>query len=387
MHFKTRAYSDAMHNPEQTMANAKAAWRGEWPLPVALAILLAGWSLKTVFAAEASPDVAVGVAFAAFFLGALVAAIMATHHAEHLAERFGEPYGTLMLTLSAISLEIATVMTVMLHNVDNPAFGRDTMFSVVMIVLNGIIGTALLVGGLRHHEQTYNLRGAKTFLSLLIPLATLALVWPDFTVSSGVGTLSVVQKTFLLVMSLLLYAAFMVIQTRTHTSFFVGEAEAVEQAASRPESSQGWMLHAAMLVAYLVLVVLLAKLFALPLETAVARLSLPPALAGFAVAVLVLAPEGIAAIRAARMNQMQRAMNIGLGTALSTIALTVPAVLLLDLFFGRTAVLGLSPANNLMLVLTFGVSILTLGSGRTNAMQGLVHLLLFLAYVVLIFSP
>ena len=362
------------------------AWLGEWPLPVALLILIAGWSLKPTFALDGVSNLAVGIAFAAFSIGALLAAILATRHAEHLAERFGEPYGTLMLTLSAISLEIATLVTVMLHNVDNPAFGRDTMFSVVMIVLNGIIGTALLVGGLRHHEQTYNLRGAKAFLSLLIPLATLALVWPDFTITSGVGTLSLVQKLFLLVMSLLLYAAFLVIQTRTHTSFFV-EGEAMEQAPAHPESTRRWATHAVLLIAYLVLVVLLAKLFALPLETGVARLGMPAALAGFAVAILVLAPEGIAAIRAARFNQMQRAMNIGLGTALSTIALTVPAVLLIDLFMGRTAVLGLSAANMMMLVLTFGVSILTLGSGRTNAMQGLVHLLLFLAYVVLIFSP
>jgi Ca2+:H+ antiporter len=370
--------------PATTRPNA---WLGEWPLPVTLAILVAGWSLKPAFAASDAGGLAVGIAFIAFFVGALLAAILATRHAEHLAERFGEPYGTLMLTLSAISLEIATVVTVMLHNADNPAFGRDTMFSVVMIVLNGIIGAALLVGGLRHHEQTYNLRGAKAFLSLLIPLATLALIWPDFTVTSGVGTLSLVQKLFLLVMSLLLYAAFMVIQTRTHTSFFVAEGESVEHASGHPAASRAWGAHAVLLVAYLLLVVLLAKLFALPLETGVARLGMPASLAAFAVAVLVLAPEGIAAIRAARFNQMQRAMNIGLGTALSTVALTVPAVLLIDLCLGRTAVLGLSPANMMMLVLTFFVSILTLGSGRTNAMQGLVHLLLFLAYVVLIFSP
>jgi Ca2+:H+ antiporter len=376
-----------MQNTAEMTAKTQRAWLEQWPLAVALLILIAGWSLKSGFAVDGSPDLAVGVAFVAFFVGALLAAIMATHHAEHLAERFGEPFGTLMLTLSAISLEIATVVTVTLHNADNPTFGRDTMFSVVMIVLNGIIGTALLVGGLRQREQTYNLRGAEAFLSLLIPLATLALIWPDFTVSSGVGTFSTVQKVFLLVMSLLLYAAFMVIQTRTHTSFFVTEGEAMEQAPAHPAASHGWMFHAALLVLYLVLVVLLAKLFALPLETGVARLGLPAALAGFAVALLVLAPEGIAAIRAARHNHMQRAMNIGLGTALSTIALTVPAILLIDLFLGRTAVLGLSPANILMLVLTFGVSILTLGSGRTNALQGLVHLLLFLTYIVLIFSP
>src|SRR5690348_12911062 len=222
-----------MQRSEDMPASTRSsAWLSEWPLPVALAILVAGWWSKPVFAMNDASGLAVAIAFIAFFVGALLAAIFATHHAEHLAQRFGEPYGTLMLTLSAISLEIATVVTVMLHNADNPAFGRDTMFSVVMIVLNGIIGVALLVGGIRHHEQAYNLRGANAFLSLLIPLATLALIWPDFTISSGVGTLSLVQKLFLLVMSLLLYAAFLVIQTRTHTSFFVTEGEAMEQVRS-----------------------------------------------------------------------------------------------------------------------------------------------------------
>src|SRR5690348_2241870 len=265
-----------MQRSEDMPASTRSsAWLSEWPLPVALAILVAGWWSKPVFAMNDASGLAVAIAFIAFFVGALLAAILATRHAEHLAERFGEPYGTLMLTLSAISLEIATVVTVMLHNADNPAFGRDTMFSVVMIVLNGIIGIALLVGGLRHHEQTYNLRGAKAFLSLLIPLATLALIWPDFTVTSGYATLSLVQKLFLLVMSLLLYAAFLVIQTRTHASFFVAEGEAMEQVPANPESTRGWATHAVLLIAYLVLVVLLAKLFALPLETGVARLGMP----------------------------------------------------------------------------------------------------------------
>src|SRR5690242_2918484 len=232
-----------MQRSEDMPASTRSsAWLSEWPLPVALAILVAGWWSKPVFAMNDASGLAVAIAFIAFFVGALLAAILATRHAEHLAERFGEPYGTLMLTLSAISLEIATVVTVMLHNADNPAFGRDTMFSVVMIVLNGIIGVALLVGGIRHHEQIYNLRGAKAFLSLLIPLATLALIWPDFTISSGVGTLSLVQKLFLLVMSLLLYAAFLVIQTRTHTSFFVAEDEVgtLDQPPLRADPPRRW---------------------------------------------------------------------------------------------------------------------------------------------------
>ncbi|HEY3521647.1 MAG TPA: calcium:proton antiporter [Rhodanobacteraceae bacterium] len=373
-------------NQSSAPASGRKSFSAEWSLPVSALILITGWFLKSAIAADIASNLAVGISFAAFFVGALLAAISATRHAEHLAMRFGEPYGTLMLTLSAISLEIATVVTVMLHNADNPTFGRDTMFSVVMIVLNGIIGVALLAGGLRHHEQSYNLRGANAFLGLLVPLATLALIWPNVTITTGGGTLSSVQKIFLLAMSLLLYASFLVIQTRTHTSFFVAEGEPDEHDVHH-RSPHAWSWHAAMLLIYLVMVVLLAKLFALPLETGVMRLGLPLKVAGLAVAVLVLAPEGIAAIRAARFNQMQRAMNVGLGTALSTIALTVPAILLIDIGSERTVVLGLGAADTMLLVLTFAVTMLTFSSGRTYAMQGLVHLLLFLSYIVLIFSP
>jgi len=373
-------------NQSSSPTGGRKSFGAEWPLPVSASILVVGWLLKPALTADTASNPAIAIAFVAFFVGALLAAIHATRHAESLAVRFGEPYGTLMLTLSAISLEIATVVTVMLHNADNPTFGRDTMFSVVMVVLNGIIGVALLAGGLRHHEQSYNLRGANAFLGLLVPLATLALIWPNVTVTTGGGTFSSVQKIFLIVMSLLLYAAFLVIQTRTHTSFFVAEDKTAER-VDPPRSPHAWSWHVALLLVYLVLVVLLAKLFALPLETGVIRLGLPLKVAGLAVAVLVLAPEGIAAIRAARFNQMQRAMNVGLGTALSTIALTVPAVLIIDLAGGRTAVLGLGAADTMLLVLTFAVSMLTFSSGRTHAMQGLVHLLLFLSYIVLIFSP
>ncbi|MGH8213265.1 MAG: hypothetical protein ACREPP_08585, partial [Rhodanobacteraceae bacterium] len=191
-------------NQSSAPASGRKSFSAEWSLPTSALILFAGWLLKSTFAADTTSNPAIAIAFAAFFVGALLAAISATRHAEHLAVRFGEPYGTLMLTLSAISLEIATVVTVMLHNADNPTFGRDTMFSVVMIVLNGIIGVALLAGGLRHHEQSYNLRGANAFLGLLVPLATLALIWPNVTVTTGDGTFSSVQKIFLIAMSLLL---------------------------------------------------------------------------------------------------------------------------------------------------------------------------------------
>lgn len=351
-------------------------------------ILVIGWIFKAPLSADAVPNSAIAIAFVAFFVGALLAAIAAARHAEHLAVIFGEPYGTLILTLSAISLEIATIATVMLHGANNPLIGRDTMFSVVMIVMNGVIGTGLLIGGLRHHEQVYNLRGANAFLSLLIPLAALALIWPDFTVTTAAGTLSMAQTVFLIVMSLLLYVAFLIMQTRAYSSYFVAQGEeAIHVLDEAHRSAHGWLYHAAFLAIYLITVVLLAKLFALPLDVGLEQLGLPAAAGALAVALLVLAPEAISAIHAASSNHMQRAMNIGLGTALSTVSLTVPAVLLIGLATRHVVVLGLNGADGMLLVLTFAVSTLTFTSGRTNVLQGLVHLLLFLAYIVLIFSP
>ncbi len=360
----------------------------EWPLPIALIILAIGWVFKSALSADEVPNIAIAVAFVAFFLAALLAAIAAARHAEHLAVIFGEPYGTLILTLSAISLEIATIATVMLHGANNPLIGRDTMFSVVMIVMNGVIGAGLLIGGLRHHEQVYNLRGANAFLSLLIPLAALALIWPDFTVTTSAGTLSIAQTVFLIVMSLLLYVVFLIVQTRAYRNYFVAQGEATTEVVDEARhSTRGWPHHALFLAIYLVTVVLLAKLFALPLDIGIEQLGMPAAAGALAVALLVLAPEAISAIQAAARNQMQRAMNIGLGTALSTISLTVPAVLLIGLTFSHVVVLGLNGADGMLLILTFAVSTLTFTSGRTNVLQGMVHLLLFLAYIVLIFSP
>lgn len=365
-------------------------WRSEWPLLVALVILLAGWLLKPALLTRALPMAGLGVGFAVFFVGALLAATAATRHAEHLAVRFGEPYGTLMLTLSAITLEIATIATVMLHGDNNPVFARDTMFSVLMLTLNGAIGCALLIGALRHGEQGYNLRGANAFLSLLIPLATLALVWPHFTVSTGIDTLSRPQVWFLIVVSLLLYASFLALQTRIRPGDFREEsasAEPREAHAPAVPSPHGWPWHLALLALYLLAVVALSELVALPLDFGIEKFGLAPALGGLAVAALVLAPEGMSAIRAAKRNHMQRAINVSLGTALSTVAMTVPAVLLIDLISDRPPLLGLSPADGILLVLTLAVSMLTFSSGKTNGLQGLVHIVLLLCYIILLFSP
>ncbi|MGH8273352.1 MAG: calcium:proton antiporter, partial [Gammaproteobacteria bacterium] len=341
-------------NSRSTLPAVPKRRLAEWMLPVSLAILVVGWIFKPAISAGTLPGAALIGAFVGFFLGALIAAFAAVRHAEHLAHRFGEPYGTLILTLSAISLEVATVITVMLHGKNDPLFARDTLFSVLMIVMGGILGVSLLVGGLKHHEQSYNLQGAKTFLSVLIPLAVIALVLPRFTVGGGEGVHPFGEAIFLIVICLLLYGVFIVVQTRSHTSYFVvSDAAASKEEAASP---RGWPYHSVLLVVYLLLVVLTAKLFALPLDIGLDQTGLPSELGALAVAILVLAPEAMAAISAARANQMQRSVNIGLGTALSTVALTVPAVLCIDLVTNHAAFLGLAPGPMVLLLLTFGVS-------------------------------
>lgn len=363
------------------------AWATEWPALAAGAILAAGWAFKSALSAGHMPDALLAFAFAGLFVGALLGAFSAVRHAEHLAHIFGEPYGTLLLTLSVISIEVIAIATVMLHGANDPHIARDTMYSVIMIVLNGVVGLGLLLGGLRHREQNYNLQGANSYLGVLIPLAVLTLIWPDFTETGAPGEFSPAKAVFLIVVSILLYGVFLAVQTMRHRSFFAAPGEAVAAEAPGSDVRRHWLPHACWLVVYLLIVVLTAKLWALPLDIGIDRLGLPEAAGAVALAILVLAPEALAAIKAARENHMQRSVNLALGSALATISLTAPAVLAIDLITGHPVVLGVPPAAALLLALTFGVSILTFSSGRTNMLQGAIHLVLFLVYALLIFSP
>jgi Ca2+:H+ antiporter len=320
-------------------------------------------------------------------------AFAVVHHAESLAVRLGEPLGTLVLTLSVIGIEVMMISAVMLTGEGKPALARDTMFGIVMIVLNGMIGLALLLGGLRHHEQEYNLQGANSFLSLIVPLTVLGLVLPNFTRASAGPTLSVFQSVFLAIMSLGIYSLFLIIQNWRHREYFVKPAKAIEHesgagAAGHAEGigTNSIRYHALLLVMYLLPVVVLAEEIALPLDHGIEVLHAPLALGGFLVAALILSPECLSATRAALANDLQRSINILLGSVLASIGLTIPAVLTIGLVTGKTIVLGLDPADSLLLVLTLAVCALTFTSNRTNVLLGAVHLLLFLAYVMLIFE-
>jgi Ca2+:H+ antiporter len=372
---------------------ATPIWRAEAPLAPIVATTALFLLFGKAWLADLSSLAWLGLMFVWLFAVILWSAIRVVHHAECLAVKLGEPYGTLILTLSVITIEVMMIATLMLHGADNPALARDTMFAVIMIVLNGLVGLTLLLGALRHREQTYNLQGANAYLSVIIPLAVLALVLPDYTVSTAEPTLSGFQAVFVVVMCLALYGAFLAIQTVRHTGYFT-EADAGGDAGDHGHGDghaglvvRSLAFHAVMLLAYMLPVVLLAKKIAVPIEYGIETLGLPAALGGFIVAALVLTPEGIGGIEAAVANRLQRSVNIFLGSALATIGLTVPAVLTVSLVTGEAVELGLQNADFVLLLLTLAVSVVTFSAARTNLLQGMVHLTLFLAYVMLIFAP
>jgi Ca2+:H+ antiporter len=322
----------------------------------------------------------------------LSSAFAIVRHAESLAVTFGEPLGTLILTISAICIEVMMISAVMLTGESQPSLARDTMFAVLMIILNGMVGISLLLGGLRHHEQTYNVYGANAFLSLLVPLAVLGLIMPNFTTSSAGPTLSLFQSIFMAVMCIGLYGVFVVSQTSRHREYFIAPdvkpEDAFHEMGHHPEGLEvhtPWY-HGILLVLYLLPLALLAKQLAVPIDFGVHKMGAPQAVGGLLVALVILSPEAMSAVRAALDNKMQRAVNILLGTALSTIGLTIPAVLAIGFFTGKTIVLGLQTVEMILLVLTLAVSALTFTGNRTNFLQGAIHLLLFFAYLSLIFE-
>jgi len=371
----------------------KAALRREWPLLFSGAVTVLFLVFGKRWLGDLSSMPWFVLMLTILFTAIMTAAFAVVRHAESLAEQVGEPYGTLILTLSMSGMEMMMIAAVMLTSHGESSLGRDTMMAIVMIVLNGLVGTCLLVGGLRYHEQTYNLYGANTFLAVILPLAVLGLVLPSFTVSTTGPTLSLLQSAFLVVMSIGLYAVFLAMQTRRHSDYFVmpgGEAAALDGNAHEAAHSDAHAaphsitFHAVLLFAYVLPIVLLAKQIAVPVDYGIEVLRAPAALGGLLVAVLILSPESLAAIRAARANRLQRSINLALGTALTSISLTVPAVLIIGFVTERTIVLGLDPANIILLLLTLVVSMLTFALERTNMLLGAVHLLLFLAYLMLL---
>jgi Ca2+:H+ antiporter len=339
-------------------------------------------------AAYALPANGLLTALAAIVLaGAVFAGV---HHAEVVAHRVGEPFGTLVLAVAVTVIEVALIVSVMLSGGPEKAgLARDTVFAAVMIVCNGIVGICLLLGGLRHREQDFQIRGASAALAVLASLSVLSLVMPNYTSVELGPALSDKQLAFAGVSSLVLYGVFVFVQTVRHRDYFLTDSAhaANEDAHAPPPSTRVALASGVLLVVSLVAVVLLAKVLSPVVERAVLEAGAPAAVVGIVIAALVLLPEGLAAARAARADRLQTSLNLALGSALASIGLTIPTVALVFIWTGRPLVLGIDGKDTVLLILTLLISTLTLGTGRTTILQGTVHLSLFAAYLFLSFAP
>ena len=357
--------------------------RSAWIFP-ALAVLL--FAAATALGFTFSPSVP-GLMFAVVLLVILFGTVFAAvHHAEMIAQRIGEPYGTLLLTLAVTVIEVALIATIMLGEKPVPELARDTVFAVVMIVCNGLVGICILAGGLRYREQDIQVTGSSLYLSVLVVLATLTLIMPNYTLTAPGPVYSSAQLGFVSVITLLLYGVFLYIQTIRHRNYFISESAGPAEDGAHI-SSRTLALSAALLLVSLLAVVLLAKKFSLVVDFATARIGAPPAFAGVLVALLILLPESVAALAAARKNDLQKSINLALGSSIATIGLTIPAVAVAAYAFDKPLVLGLNAQDMVLLVLTFILSMLTLGTGRTNILFGLVHVVVFAVFVFMVFVP
>jgi Ca2+:H+ antiporter len=357
--------------------------RSAWIFP-ALAVLL--FAAATGLGISFTPS-AGGLVFAAVLLVILFGTVFAAvHHAEVIAERIGEPYGTLLLTLAVTIIEVALIATIMLGEKPVPTLARDTVFAVVMIVCNGLVGVCILAGGLRYREQDVQVTGSNLYLSVLIVLATITLIMPNYTLTTPGPVYSAVQLGFVSVVTLILYGVFLYTQTIRHRDYFIGETAGGADDGTHG-SNRTFLLSILLLLVSLLAVVLLAKKFSLVVDAGAALIGAPPAFAGILVALLILLPESVAAISAARKNDLQKSINLALGSSLATIGLTIPAVAVAAYALDKQLVLGLNIQDTVLLVMTFFLSMLTFGTGRTNILFGLVHLVVFAVFVFLVFVP
>jgi Ca2+:H+ antiporter len=319
----------------------------------------------------------------------LAAVVSAVHHAEVVAHRVGEPYGTLVLALAVTAIEVALIVSLMLAGgADKAVLARDTIYATVMIISSGVIGICVLLGGLRHREQSFRIEGAGPALAALTALATLVLIMPVFTVSAPGASYSTTQLLFVGGSSWLVWCSFVFFQTVRNRDYFLPASDTDNEAVHAPPPSQreSW-LSFVLLVISLIVVVGLAKILSPAIEATVAAAGAPRAIVGIIIAMVVLLPEGVSAIRAALANRLQTSMNLAFGSALASIGLTIPVVVLVAVLLDLPLTLGLAPKDMILLVLSLVVCSIGLGNGRTNMMQGAVQVVIFAAFLFLSLVP
>jgi Ca2+:H+ antiporter len=318
----------------------------------------------------------------------LATVFAAVYHAEVVAHRVGEPFGTLVLALAVTVIETALIVSVMIAApAEKAGLARDTVFAAVMIVCNGIVGLCLLMGGARHHEQGFQVQGASAALAVLVALTSLALILPNYASSNPGPLYSTSQLIFAAFVSLALYGSFVFIQTVRHRDYFLSDGADDEHTHAPPPSGKTAIVSVGLLLASLVAVVGLAKALTPTVELAIAYAGIPKAVVGIVIAALVLLPEALAALRAARKNRLQTSLNLALGSVLATIGLTIPAVAAVSIVIGQSLELGLDAKGQVLLALTLLLGVITLGTGRTTVLQGIVHLVIFAVFLFFAVVP
>lgn len=354
-----------------------------WSLPLMGLLLFAGASVAG-FGEDFASD-PLGLAIAVALVPLLIAAVFAAvYHAEEVAHVTGEPVGTLVLTIAVTVIELALIVSLMLTGKAASTLVRDTVFSVIMIITTGLVGLCILVGGVRYREQTFDVTSAKIYLAMLIVLTTLSIILPNYTSSAPGRLYSTSQLAFISVAIIALYGVFLFTQTVIHRDYFTGHREAPDAATP----IQGKLIKSMLLLCVaLAAVVLLAKLFAIEINAGVAAVGAPPGVSGVVIALIVLMPESISAVNAASRDNLQKSLNLALGSSLATIGLTIPAIAGANIFLQKPLVLGLEPRDISLVMMTLAASILTFGTGRTNVLFGFLHLVIFGTFLFLAFVP
>jgi len=357
--------------------NRLAWW--QWAAPLGGAMLVGAKA-----GGLAAPGGALFIVAAVALLGGAVFA--AVHHAEVLAVRIGEPFGSILLALAITTIEVGLIIALMIAGAaGSDTVARDTVFSVVMIVLNGIVGLCLVMGSARHFEQAFRVQGAAAILSVIATLAIMAFVLPNVTRTTAGPTFASSQLLFVDIAALSLYALFVYVQTFRHREDFLIDDGATLRGA--PPTNRSTLISALFLTVSLVVVILLAKALSPAVEAAVAQAGLPQTVVGVVIAMVVLLPEGLTAVKAARRNRLQTSLNASLGSALASIGLTIPIVGAVSLYLDVPLVLGLPPESTALLLLTLFISTITFATGRTTILQGGVHLVIFGIFVLLTAVP
>lgn len=323
-------------------------------------------------------------------LGACV--FSAVHHAEVLALKVGEPMGSIILAVAVTIIEVGLIASIMLSDTDGrDMVARDTVFSAIMIVLNGVIGLTLVLGASRHREQLFQVNSSSAALGVLGTLATIVFVLPNFANPGTAMQFTHLQLAIVALVCLVLYSVFVFVQTIKHRDYFMEvdlpDAEAEEPSHHHMPSPKETWAGSVLLPVSLVFVILLAKVLSHPLDDAVAAAGLPQAVVGVVIAAIVLFPEGIASVRAALLNRLQNSVNLILGSALASIGMTIPVVAVLAVATGQPLTLGLQPSSIVLLLLTMFVSTLTLGTGRTTTLHGAIHLGIFVIFLLISAVP